>query len=84
MLREYSAILDGDQVKWTGESPRAGRPVHVKITVEESAEEPSAQGRAMAEAARRVAELNPFADIEDPVAWQREMRKDRPLPFRDE
>jgi len=27
--------------------------------------------------------LQPFQDIKDPVAWQREIRKDRPLPGRD-
>src|SRR3954464_10792729 len=27
--------------------------------------------------------LDPFRDITDPVAWQREQRKDRPLPGRD-
>ena len=27
--------------------------------------------------------LKPFKDIKDPVAWQREIRKDRPLPGRD-
>lgn len=27
--------------------------------------------------------LKPFKDINDPVAWQREIRKDRPLPGRD-
>lgn len=26
---------------------------------------------------------NPFHDIKDPVAWQREIRKDRPLPGRE-
>ena len=30
-----------------------------------------------------VRRLNPFRDITDPVAWQREGRKDRPLPGRD-
>ena len=35
------------------------------------------------EAFERLRQLNPFRDIEDPVAWQREMRKDRPLPGRD-
>jgi hypothetical protein len=34
---------------------------------------------AMAELRR----LNPFRDIVDPVAWQREIRKDRPLPGRE-
>ena len=31
----------------------------------------------------RVRELNPYRDIEDPVAWQREIREDRPLPGRE-
>ena len=31
-----------------------------------------------------LAELGTFADITDPVEWQRQIRKDRPLPGRDE
>jgi hypothetical protein len=31
----------------------------------------------------RVRALNPYRDIADPVAWQREIRKDRPLPGRE-
>ncbi len=34
-------------------------------------------------ALRRLQERNPYRDIEDPVAWQREIRKDRPLPGRE-
>lgn len=30
----------------------------------------------------RLRELNPFREIVDPVAWQREIRQDRPLPGR--
>lgn len=30
-----------------------------------------------------VRELDPYRDITDPVAWQKEIRKDKPLPFRD-
>ena len=30
-----------------------------------------------------IRRLNPFRDITDPVAWQRETRRDRPLPGRD-
>lgn len=30
-----------------------------------------------------VRQLNPYREITDPVAWQKEIRKDRPLPFRD-
>ena len=35
------------------------------------------------EAFARLRELNPFRDIKDPVAWQREMREDVSLPGRD-
>ncbi len=30
-----------------------------------------------------VRKLNPYRDISDPVSWQKEIRKDRSLPFRD-
>ena len=33
-------------------------------------------------ALRRLQELGTFKDIADPVAWQRAIRKDRPLPGR--
>lgn len=32
----------------------------------------------------QLAQRNPFFDIKDPVAWQREARQDRPLPGREE
>ena len=31
-----------------------------------------------------LAALGTFADINDPVEWQRQMRKDRPIPGREE
>jgi antitoxin component of MazEF toxin-antitoxin module len=31
---------------------------------------------------KELQELKPFKSINDPVAWQREIRKDRPLPGR--
>ena len=34
-------------------------------------------------ALENVRKLNPYRDITDPVAWQREIREDRPLPGRD-
>jgi hypothetical protein len=34
------------------------------------------------EALEQLRKLNPFREIADPVAWQREVRKDRPLPGR--
>lgn len=40
------------------------------------------RGRQIRAAFQSLAESGAFADIEDPVEWQREMRKDRPLPGR--
>jgi hypothetical protein len=34
-------------------------------------------------ALRKLRKLGTFKEISDPVAWQREIRKDRPLPGRD-
>lgn len=35
------------------------------------------------DAFKRLRESNPYFEIADPVAWQRETRVDRPLPFRE-
>jgi hypothetical protein len=35
------------------------------------------------EAFEKLRQLNPFREIPDPVAWQREIRRDRLLPGRD-
>lgn len=34
-------------------------------------------------ALQTLVDLNTFADITDPVEWQRQIRKDRPLPGRE-
>ncbi len=41
------------------------------------------RGRRLAEALRNLQAANPFKGIADPIAWQREIRQDRPLPGRD-
>jgi hypothetical protein len=35
---------------------------------------------AFAQALEQAAALNPFAEITDPITWQREQRQDRLLP----
>jgi hypothetical protein len=37
----------------------------------------------LGECLEQLAKHSPFTDIEDPVAWQREIRKDRALPGRE-
>lgn len=40
--------------------------------------QPKQDHKATQEAIRKLQETNAFSDIKDPVAWQREIRKDRP------
>jgi len=42
-----------------------------------------AREQRLAEALQQLQAANPFKDITDPIAWQREIRQDRPLPGRD-
>ena len=81
MRTTYTAILDGEKITWVGEVPQLGRPTRVKIEVESEAV-PS-NGPEVARLFEELSKSNPFADIKDPVAWQREQRKDRPLPGRE-
>jgi hypothetical protein len=90
MAHTYSAILHGDQLEWIGESPDPairGRPVSVKVSFVEDLSHPplwnEERRRKLAEVLDRLAASDPFAEITDPVAWQREIRQDRPLPGRD-
>ena len=55
-----------------------------KVEVREPLPLPKKQDRArIQEIIAELQKLNPYKDIKDPVAWQREIRKDRPLPGRD-
>ena len=40
------------------------------------------QRAALKKSLDRLAKMKVFADINDPIAWQRQIRKDRPLPGR--
>jgi hypothetical protein len=85
MLRTYKAILHGDQVEWLEQPPEKSEPVQVYITVlEEPTVEPTrGRGRVMAEALAALAQRGTFAEITDPVEWQRELRDERVLPDRE-
>ncbi len=84
MLRTYEGILEGDRVRWAGENgPATDRPLRVHITVLEEEPEREKRGEKMADALSKLAESGAFSKIEDPSAWQREIRQDRPLPGRD-
>jgi hypothetical protein len=84
MSRMYDAILERGQLRWSNGGPPQDRPLRVRVVVlDETPEERAERGRRMAEILQKLAARNPFAEIKDPVAWQREIRKDRPLPGRE-
>ena len=62
---------------------QVGQKVTIDLPVQESRPYHQQDHEAFIKAMREVQKLNPYRDIEDPVAWQRELRKDRPLPGRD-
>ena len=90
MLNTYRAVLKGSRLEWRGESPPevlAGRDVAVEVTVLRddrfrSSRAPDA-GERMAGALEKLSTSAAVASIEDPVEWQRDERRDRPLPGRD-
>jgi hypothetical protein len=87
MQRIFEAILKGNLLEWANEVPTQGdRPVRVYVTLQEERSTLSAEFRRqkIVEILGKIAASNVFAEISDPVEWQRDLRQDRPLPGRDE
>jgi hypothetical protein len=85
MLETYEATLQGDHLEWVDvRPPQADANRKLKVTVTVHDDEPQIpNGAAAVEIFKRLAAMNAFSSIEDPVAWQREQRIDRPLPGRE-
>ncbi len=60
-----------------------GAKVEVSATITPINEVPRSTRDEMIAALNKLNQLGTFHEITDPVAWQRENRKDRPLPGRD-
>jgi len=85
-MQTYRAILKGDRLEWTNAAPtdlNAEQPVEVTIVSSPTDSDVVARGRRMVEILEKLAAMNAFSEISDPVEWQREIRKDRPLPGRE-
>jgi hypothetical protein len=85
----YRAILQGSQIIWLDTPPNLPPATEVYVAIlavpakqhaQATPKEP--QGQAMAAALEKLAQLNPFHEI-DPVVWQRETRQDPALPGRE-
>ncbi len=86
MSRTYKAVLSGDGIRWLGEVPEAvkrGSEVPVEVVVESEPSLRMTRGERVAALFEELAATDPFREIEDPVAWQRELREERPLPGQD-
>ncbi len=78
----YHAILKGNQLEWQGAAPPELATGEVAVDVTIVGQEQGA-GERMAAALERIATSRAVDGIQDPVAWQREIRRDRPLTDRD-
>ena len=88
MLHTYEALLKGDRLEWIGSVPEevAGDsvlPVRVTILGKESDQVERSSER-MVQALEEIALADPPTQIQDPVEWQREIRRDRSLPGRED
>lgn len=88
-MSTITAILDPD-ADGTLHLPLPAALRHGKVRVEakvEAVETPAMseeqRKRELLEIMTRIRARNPFKDIADPVAWQREMREDVVLPGRE-
>lgn len=83
-MQTYRAILKGDRLEWTDSEPADLNPEQpVEVTILDEPDPIADRRRRMAEALENLAAADAFSEISDPVEWQREIRKDRPLPGRD-
>ena len=90
-MSTITAILEADQ-DGTLHLPLPAELRRGRVRVEAKLEQASSEGDDAAETGRqqrllaimeRIRARNPFKAIQDPVAWQREMREDVRLPGRD-
>ena len=80
----YRALLKGNRLEWSDVVPSdlaAEQPV--EVTILDQPNQLAIRRERMAKALEKLASINAFSGISDPSEWQREVRKDRPLPGRD-
>ncbi|EDN69589.1 conserved hypothetical protein [Beggiatoa sp. PS] len=89
MLQTYKAVLKDNHLEWLDEKnvSVSSQPilVHVTLLEDEPIPKPTFPSQSAVDILEEIACLNgAVSKITDPVAWQREIRQDRPLPFRED
>jgi hypothetical protein len=83
MGESYRAILKGDELEWTDVVPsHLASEQPVEVTILDEPDRIADRRRRMAEALENLAAADAFSEISDPSEWQRDIRRDRPLPSR--
>lgn len=85
MLKTFKAWLRGSRLEWVDDVPELGEQrfqVYVTLLDDKPAVELKTRGQRMAEILGKLAATQALADIDDPVVWQQESRRDRSLPGR--
>ena len=81
-LHTYKAVIrhdpveHRDHVEWISGKPKTDVPIEVEISVEDEPQPTAQERRAKAAAALREIAKMGGTGIEDPVAWQKEQRKE--------
>lgn len=84
MADSYRAVLKGDRLEWTDVVPsHLASEQPVEVTILDEPDRIADRRRRMAEALEKLAAADAFSGISDPSEWQRDIRKDRPLPGRE-
>lgn len=90
MLKSYEAIYDHGRIKWLGETPKFKRVRVVLVADDEMDESLAAEKPNGAQLVSIIRETPPELQASiaekfgEPVEWQREQRKDRVLPGRED
>lgn len=88
MLATYKAILKGNHLEWREEAPEPlpnDQELAVMVTILDEPASPSRPGRGprMAEALEKLATSGGIRGIDDPLQWERDLRREPPPPGRD-
>jgi hypothetical protein len=88
MLSTLKAVVEGNKIHWQEAVDNVlpgDRPVEVLVTVLDApcdGVSAAEHGRRRVAALQKLAALNSFSEITDPVKWQQETREERGLPDR--